>query len=322
MRVRSLLAPAASLRVLPLLAVLVVFVVIAVTAGLMNPPGGRPAVAITPTPSPTPLFPTTVVTLTNNTGQTASALSLTFSPPSASLYPVSQNAPGCGAPAYNYGGALLVVLYSMTVLWPTACVDPGESVTLRLMTDCPAPSCQAPAVTSHTFYAAKTFCIAGTSDAVPWEWKMTYGPGPTIIGPAPLGPLPFGQGGAAFAVAFATGMNSPPGVRALPLVPPQSHCFSLGVPPAPSFELFVRTPVGGPGPFCQVTSSPSGCSFNPTISELVPVGGTVGLVADDSANTQASGSSDDGANVPAFGAAAAIILACAGLYLRRRAARS
>lgn len=283
------------------------------------------------TPTPTPFFPTTVVTLTNNTGQPASALSLTFAPPSASLLPVSQNAPGCGTPTYDYGGSPPPIVYSMTIFWPSDCIDPGESVTLTLMTDCPAPLCQAPGVADYSFFdatpgaPATVFCISGTSDAVPWEWMITYGPGPTTVGPGTLGPLPAGQGADAFAAAFAAGINAPPGVFVQQLPAPQSHCFSLELSSQVLFNFFVRTPVGGPGPFCQVTGNPSGCSFNPTITVSSAVGGIVGLVSEDSASAQVSASaSGDSSRLPLAAALVALgglALAGPAQYLRRRIAR-
>jgi WD40-like Beta Propeller Repeat len=90
----------------------------------------------TPTPTPTQTgAPGTLVTFTNNSGSTANDLHFAVTVPSQSLtVTVEQNAPGCAPPTVNssYGAGGPDFTFGVTVVWPTSCVDQGESVTLRL----------------------------------------------------------------------------------------------------------------------------------------------------------------------------------------------
>ncbi len=78
-----------------------------------------PLATPTPTATPTPL-----TTITNNTGQAAGFLHVQSFSTIATL--PSVNAPGCGAPAIFGSG-----FEYWEIVWPSACVDPGESVSFQ-----------------------------------------------------------------------------------------------------------------------------------------------------------------------------------------------
>jgi len=96
--------------------------------------GTPPASAtVTATPSPS----ANVLTFTNTTGVAASdlhfAVSVSSSNPTMTVT-VEQNAPGCQQPTTSTSPTSPDFTFFVNVVWPTNCVDPGESVTLRL--DC------------------------------------------------------------------------------------------------------------------------------------------------------------------------------------------
>ena len=103
----------------------------------------------TPTPSPTasptasPAIPSTVSVFVNDTGEVVNDLHVDVD--LAASVSLSANALGCPLPSLP-GSALFS---SFDVVWPAACADPGESVTLEIFSDCFAPACGPPVVSSH-----------------------------------------------------------------------------------------------------------------------------------------------------------------------------
>ena len=100
-------------------------------------PTATPTPVTTPTPTPTPTgAPGTLVTFTNNTGSTANDLHFAVTHAGQTFtVSVEQNAPGCSQPTISTGqGGGPDFTIAVNVVWPTSCVDPGESVILRL--DC------------------------------------------------------------------------------------------------------------------------------------------------------------------------------------------
>jgi hypothetical protein len=90
-------------------------------------------------PTPTPTGPQSVTrTFTNGTGETASDMHARFDSP---VYPdcIVSNAPGCPSPSGTtfYGPPPARPGFNLD--WGTACVDPGESVTVRYYSDSPGP---------------------------------------------------------------------------------------------------------------------------------------------------------------------------------------
>jgi hypothetical protein len=305
---------------------------------LADTPTPTATATASPSPTPTPGFSNQiVVTMTNNTGQPAFRLFVHFFPFEGGS--LTQNAPGCPSPTVTTDlSGFFTTGATMDVDWGTPCVDPGEFVKVTVQSDCfnPIPEC-VPHVPLYSFYSPtptpasptptpdpiasqKVFCVSGTSTGVPWEWQITHGGGPTTIGPGSLGPVPSGQGGEAFAAAFAAGINAPPGVVAQQLAAPQSNCFSLQLQGTLDFEFFVRTPVGGPGPFCQVTGNPAGCPFNPTITELLGVGGAIGLLGGNDTVSAAGDQSGSGVNAAVRIGAVIVVMALtlAAVWLKGR----
>ena len=113
-------------------------VVVAVHAGLGGQPGR--AFATTPTPSFTPTAtPTNAFVLTSPLALSADSVRVTISTfgSNATGLQVVSNAPGCGAPTvlfvqYTSGGLAMNRVYLSTTefRWPSACIDPGESITV------------------------------------------------------------------------------------------------------------------------------------------------------------------------------------------------
>jgi hypothetical protein len=107
---------------------------------------------ITPTPpvtiTPTPLQGT-LATLVNNTGVAASDLHFYLIEAAMTVtVQVVTNAPGCSSPVVSFGGGGDGPDFTMAinVVWSSACVDPGESVTVSLL--CSSPQSPAPCVGS------------------------------------------------------------------------------------------------------------------------------------------------------------------------------
>ena len=136
------------------------------------------ATAITPTPTPTPPpgIPSTVKTFVNDTGQVVNDLHVEVD--LAGFVDLLANAPGCPAPSLPGTGPFP----SFDVVWSATCVDPGESVTLEIFSDCLAPLCGPPVVSSHYW------TLDGTPVGTP-----TPTPTPTLPPPGP----PLGVGGIA-----------------------------------------------------------------------------------------------------------------------------
>jgi len=159
------------------------------------------------------------------------------------------------------------------------------------------------------------FCISGPSTGVGWTWTLTPSAGPQVSGSVPTGTVPLG--GTAIQIANAW-VNSNPGgliaagVTASQFTGGEAHCFQIT---PGNHTLTVDA--------CTVTGNPNGCSFNPTVIEVVAVGGIVELVAaaPDSPRSQASnsGASASPAVVLAVGVGALGAALAAGVwYVRRR----
>lgn len=130
------------------------------------------------TPSPTPGFSMTVVTLTNDTTQTANDLHVVVT--ASNLNPIQQNAPGCEQPTFQYGPGLPAYSF-IDITWSAECVEPGESLTLWFSPDC--IPCAAPVVTSCS-WSLDGDLIGGCAVPAP---SPTPSPTPT---PTPGSPTP------------------------------------------------------------------------------------------------------------------------------------
>jgi len=87
------------------------------------------------TPTPTPTQDESDYTFTNETGQAASDLHLRFFAEGFVFEAcVLTNAPGCPEPSIDTSGTATIDLD-----WGVACVDPGESVTVRVTSEPPVP---------------------------------------------------------------------------------------------------------------------------------------------------------------------------------------
>jgi hypothetical protein len=95
-------------------------------------PAGSDCPSGTPTPTPTSVRST--VGFTNNTGQSVSDLHARFNFP-VNLECIVQNAPGCPLPSRS---TVNVPRPGFNLDWGTACVDPGESVTVQYFSEPPA----------------------------------------------------------------------------------------------------------------------------------------------------------------------------------------
>ena len=298
---------------------------------------GNPSAADTPTPSPSPTpsppaFVSTVATFVNDTGQLASGLSVTLSVSASNFSPVSQNPPGCPSPSYSYDMPFpSLFYYIVSVSWATPCVDPGESATLVFFSDCinclPAPQVSGHSWTGLTpagIASTQTFCITGDSTGVGWQWGVTFTQSgqTTYSGAVPNGTVPTGSPASDISsawVASIVGANEA-GLSAAQL-PASPHCFKVSLSPAAGAAGAFTFSVGS----CVVTGNPSGCSFNPTIVQVPPVGGVTELrVSAGGAANESGGSSGDGAfpYAVAGGALAALlaVVAAGGGYARRHRA--
>ena len=95
-------------------------------------PPVTPTPTAPPTPAPTPTA--TQVTAINDTGVTADALHFFVHSSSMTLTAeVSGNAPGCATPTATVNQTMGIdFTFDLDVVWPTACVDSGESVTVKV----------------------------------------------------------------------------------------------------------------------------------------------------------------------------------------------
>jgi hypothetical protein len=82
-------------------------------------------------------FPATDVTIDNTTGMPVDGIAVYMSY-ATNFDPLVVNAPGCEWPEFEYSNWPYGTL---KLNWPSACVDPGESVEFRFFSDC--PSCEA-----------------------------------------------------------------------------------------------------------------------------------------------------------------------------------
>jgi hypothetical protein len=186
------------------------------------------------------------------------------------------------------------------------CGTPGVTPTpTPTATPTPTPT-PTPIVVPSGF---KNYCITGTSTGVDWEWEVEVDSVSVKTGTA--GPvLPFGASEILIAAAWVASMNgvSPLPPTATQLAPSFDHCFSITTPGVHTLI------VDG----CPVT--PAGCSFNPTVFEVPPVGGTVELLAggSDSPASAADGSGSSASVYAILAVAAAAVLAAGGWYARRR----
>ena len=135
--------------------------VVALLGALVAVSGSDEAAAITPTPSPTPTpgIPSTVATFVNDTGQVVNDLHVEVG--LAGSLSLLANAPGCPTPSLIAGG----IFSAFDVVWSATCVDPGESVTVKIFADCFAPLCGPPPVFSHFWTLNGT--EVGTPTATP-----------------------------------------------------------------------------------------------------------------------------------------------------------
>lgn len=118
--------PVKTLWILVVLAAVVLAIRIVIGVPVVS---GQPTP--TPTPTPTPqTWPSTVGTFVNDTGQVVNDLHVEVD--LAADADLLVNAPGCPTPS-GVGG---ILFSSVNIVWPTPCVDPGESVTLEFFTDC------------------------------------------------------------------------------------------------------------------------------------------------------------------------------------------
>lgn len=88
-------------------------------------------------------FPHANVTIENDTGVAVDGIEVNVYP-AANFNPITENPPGCGQPEYQYVG---YPYDPLIVTWPTACVDPGESVKFMFGVDC--ADCPTPYVYDH-----------------------------------------------------------------------------------------------------------------------------------------------------------------------------
>jgi CSLREA domain-containing protein len=166
-------------------------------------PVGTGQCPVTPTPTPTPPTPTPTATLTNEpcpdpsptgcdlvrfftftntTGQSASDLHfiLDSNSPNVGGVAVSQNAPGCPQPAVGFGRTTGPnYTFVGDVIWSSACVDNGESVTVQTGSG-------ASSLTVHCY----NWTIFGTPIGTPCTPPPTATPTPTATAtptPTPAG---------------------------------------------------------------------------------------------------------------------------------------
>jgi CSLREA domain-containing protein len=155
------------------------------------------------------------------------------------------------------------------------------------------------------------FCISGLSTGVGWSWTVTPSSGPQFVGSVAAGTV--AAGGTADLIASAwVGSMSAAGVNA-GVLGGQPHCFKI-LPPKQTLTVQTLT-----GPVCTVSGNPSGCSFNPTVIEVLEVGGIVGLLGGPS-DPPGSGLAAGDYSVFALGGALAGVLALVpgAWYVRRR----
>jgi hypothetical protein len=151
------------------------------------------------------------------------------------------------------------------------------------------------------------YCIIGSSTGLGWPWTLASFSGS-------VAPLTAGDTATQLATAWVASINNPVNnpaqvVTANQLGVGQDHCFTI-TPGGQTLTVDTCTVTGGPG-----------CSFNPTVIEVLPVGGIVELLGQSESPAALSGSSsgsDYTAPIAAAVVAGALALAASGWYARRR----
>lgn len=108
-----------------------------------------PTPTVSPTPTPTPPFtPFSQATLCNRTGVAANDLHVLLANPAVNVQPLISVPPACGAPTYEYAGPVPPTYTGVHITWPSACVVPGEAVTVSFNANCttPQPGCNQPGI--------------------------------------------------------------------------------------------------------------------------------------------------------------------------------
>jgi hypothetical protein len=211
----------------------------------------------TPTPTPTPT-PTT--TFTNNTGEAAGFLHLQSNDSGALP---SVNAPGCGVPTVFGGG-----FEYWEIVWPSPCVDPGESVSFEL-----------PAFTMIYFYywAPSVPVVSAVNDTgLPSNdlriATASFTKGATLVQNAPGCPAPFYQFPSSGTVELTW--------SSLCVDPGEKVSIHIGAPgPVTSASFFWSGPVGGVS--LDPSDTPLDSSSSGTAMLLTAVAGVVavGIIA-------------------------------------------
>jgi hypothetical protein len=123
---------------------------------------------------------------------------------------------------------------------------------------CPTGSCTCADAPVLITTGVGRFCVAGSANGNPWRWQLDSEPNVLVPG------LTAGAPASAIAAAFATSItdDGPPGASAVQDLG-QLECFQVSY--TSGFTLSVGI---GTGPIsCTVTGNPSGCSFNPTVTD-------------------------------------------------------
>jgi len=103
---------------------------------------------------------------TNGTGQAASDLHV-----QVDLFAnvsLVQNAPGCATPTISKLPPFGFLFTAADVVWPTRCVDPGESVTLQFFSDCGPPQCSGPGIQTYYWTLSGTELPCSNIDGDYW----------------------------------------------------------------------------------------------------------------------------------------------------------
>jgi hypothetical protein len=172
-------------------------------------PTPTPATA-TPTPGPTSRDVVIIasVPFCNDAGQAASDLHIRFALPYGGAS-VETNAPGCPDPQLDEGPPSFD-RFSLDIDWGVACVDSGESVTLRLVYLCGDVPCTTPQPFCYTWTLLGS-PLPSHGDCEPGEVTPTVTP--TATPACPAGPAPSGG------CLPCPGQSNAPGVIASTCVP-------------------------------------------------------------------------------------------------------
>jgi len=170
--------------------------------------------------------------------------------------------------------------------------------------------------------SAGEYCISGVSTGVGWGWTAWV-----VTKPSPYTLVPYSGAVAGRTVGSSAGLIADAWVDSIDLNPvlnaskTSPDCFTVSVLPAanPLKASAFYLEVDG----CPINYTPGGCNFNPTVTYVPPVGGTVELLAGGSGSPASASGGSGSPEVPyaalAGGAAAAVVaLALSGWYVRRR----